>query len=202
MADGVKTCMTPATVQIVAQNDSVSAGVDDVSATLQVIDFPHHEIHEGDSFVSDHEATLASAGTIVLSFKTSDTAKWAHMVFMARASGEANILIIENPTITAGTGTLHPVYNRNRNSATVTTLSDSSTGSFVAGNITLGATQSGGTVIYDEHFGSGQKVGGSSVGRDEFILKQNTNYTIILTSEAAANDCETILDWYEHTSVA
>ena len=202
MADGEQTCMTPVVIQIVGQNATISAGVDDVSASLQAIDMTHQKIHKGVSFVSTFEATLSTDGTISLSFRTPDTTQWAHLTFFGRASGEANIMLIENPTITLETGTLQPAFNRNRNSANVTTLSDSSTAAWTPGNITLDATQSGGTVIYEEHFGAGQTRGGATTGREEFMLKPNEEYVILLTSEANTNDCEIILDWYEHASLA
>ena len=196
------TCMTPTVVQIVDKHNTVSAGVDDISGSLQIIAFAHHEIHEGDSFVATADATLATDGTIVLSFRTPDTAKWSHMTLLARSSGEANVQLVENPTVTLSAGASHPAFNRNRNSATVTTLSDSSTAAWVPGSITLGGTQSGGTMIYEEHFGAGQTRGGATAGRNEFVLKQDEEYAIILTSEANANDCELILDWYEHTNAS
>ncbi len=174
--------------------------IDSLTHSTQSVTQPHHEIHDGESYITDAEETLASSGTLVFTFRTPNTTKWIHLVIYARASGEANINLVENPTITVSTGTSQAAHNRNRNSANVTTLSDSSSGSWVPGSITLGATQSGGTTIYTEHIGSGKNIGGSTPDRMEFILKQNEDYTIILTSEAATNDCELILDWYEHTN--
>ena len=197
-----KTAMRPVTVQLVDEYGGFSAGVDKSTAALQTIEYPHHEIHEGSAFVVSANETLASSGTIALSFHTGDTAKWSHMTYFARASGEANIQIIENPTITLGTGTAKLSINRNRNSAKTSLMQDSSTGAWVAGSLTQDATVAGGTVICEEHFGSGQATGGSTVNRSEFMLKQDEDYVYLLTSEAAGNDCELILNWYEHTDKA
>ena len=122
-------------------------------------------------------------------------------LILGRSSGEANICIWEGRTWDTNTGTRHPVYNRNRNSANTTTLLEDSNGTFTAGNVNLNPDNpTSGTCIYDEHFGSGQSRGGATTGRNEFILKQNTTYAITITSEAASNDVELILDWYEHTN--
>ena len=186
----------------VIQTDSAGrkAELDNLFKIPITIDVQHHEIHEGDSFSSTHNATLANGGTISLSFKTPNTAKQPHLTFLGRSSGEANVCLNEGVAATSGTGNSHPVYNRKRDSTNDTDLlEDTAGGGFVAGSIAEGATVAGGTCIYEEHFGAGQTRGGATAGRNEFLLAPDTEYEIVLTSEAAANDCEVILDWYEHT---
>jgi hypothetical protein len=151
--------------------------------------------------MSTADATLNNGNTLILSFLTPDTTRWAHMIVMGRGSGEANIQVIEAANVTDNTGAAHPVYNRNRNSANVTTLIDTSTNPDTAGQITLGATVgAGGTVIYEEHFGAGNTRSGETRGISEIIMKQNTQYAVVFTSEANSNDSEIILDWYEHVN--
>lgn len=176
------------------------AELDNLFKVPITIDVQHHEIHEGDSFSATHNATLANTGTISLSFKTPNTTKQPHFTFLGRSSGEAHICLNEGVSVTPGTGNQHPAYNRKRDSVNETDLlEDTAGGGFVAGNIAEGATVAGGACIYEEHFGAGQTRGGATAGRNEFLLAPDTEYEVLLTSEAAANDCELILDYYEHT---
>jgi hypothetical protein len=60
------------------------------------------------------------------------------------------------------------------------------------------------TQIYHEHLGaSGNPVsalGGQTRGQTEFLLKQNTQYAIILQAlDNNDNSHNIILNWYEHT---
>lgn len=186
----------------VIQTDSAGrkAELDNLFKVPIIIDVQHHEIHEGDSFSATHDDTLANGGTISLSFKTPATTKQPHFTFLGRSSGESSICLNEGVTATSSTGNQHPVYNRKRDSANETDLLEDTAGTgFTAGNIAEGATISGGTCIYEEHFGAGQTRGGATAGRNEFLLAPDTEYEVVLTSEAASNDCEVILDWYEHT---
>jgi hypothetical protein len=156
------------------------------TGAVKMLDYAHHEIHAGSHFTTHAEATLASDATLSISITTPNTTKWAHMVVRARSSGEANIDFLEASTYSAGSALT--AQNRNRNSANTTTLTA----------IVKDATNDDtGSSFYMEHFGSGQVVGGTSRGDQEWVLKQNTKYSFLLTSEANSNDCEIILDWYE-----
>ena len=169
----------------------------ETGASIFII-YDDHELHEGNAFVANHEGTLADGATLILAFKT-PTHTLLHLLFAARASGEANVKLYEAPTYDAFSGTTHPAYNRNRTSKKITAAIDLSTNPISVGNITKDITNvAGGTVFYEEHFGAGKTTGGSSRGVQEFILKRDTVYVAILTSEAAGNDCELILDWNEH----
>jgi hypothetical protein len=183
-------------------NQAILDAVDGATTAFRTVTYAHHEIHSGSSFAVGHNGTINADATIEITFKTPDTTKWAHMVVSSRSSGEANICIYEEATVTAGSGTEKTIYNRNRNSATTSTLINNADPA-VAGLITVDPTVTDdGTCIYEEHFGSGQTRGGAVRGTDEFVLKQNAQYVIRVTSEAAANDCDICLNWYEHTDVA
>jgi len=197
------TCMTPTVVQIVDKHNTFSAGIDDSTATLQTIEYPHHEIHEGNAFIAFAQATINSDATITIVIKTPNTAKWFHIVPFSRATGEANLCVYEGSTVDAETGSQLDIFNRNRNSSTESGSIDTSTATPTPNKATLDPTIGAlGTCIYAEHFGSGQVTGGASVNRNEFDLAPNTVYSFQITSEAASNDCDLILNWYEHTDKA
>jgi hypothetical protein len=167
---------------------STNSSVDEHTGAISVVDYPHHELHAGKAFVVHAENTIASGASINITFTTPNTLRWLHAVPRARCSGEANLTI--NEGVTAASGTSFTPVNRNRNSAEAAGPTD----------VVITATVSDkGTEIFAEHFGAGQNRGGESRGTEEWLLKQNTKYSFIVLSEAASNDCELILDWYEHT---
>jgi len=150
------------------------------------IEHTHEEIHEGKHFVTTYAAVKNNAETIVLLLTTPDNTAVAHLLTKLRSSGEANFVLSENPTV-SNVGTALTEINRNRNSA-------NTAGVVVTHTPT---TSDAGTVIYTEHQGSGQQRGADVRGDNEFVLKQNEQYLLTITSEAASNDLSVILDWYE-----
>ncbi len=150
------------------------------------IDHTHEELHEGNHFVSTYAATKNNAETILLLVTTPDNTAVAHLITKLISSGECNIVISENPTISnAGTGLTEINRNRNSSKAAGTVITHTPT------------VSDAGTVIYTEHQGAGQQRGADVRGENEFVLKQNEQYLITITSEAASNDLSVILDWYE-----
>lgn len=164
---------------------------DPVSGAVETIDAPHTEIHNGRFFLYSGQVTLNNAATKKFLITVPNSAVFTHMIpAKVRATGEANIAIYEGPTV-SNEGTPVTMLNRNRNSSNVnaTLLKEDPT------------ADPNGTLIYVEHFGSGQKSQGESRGESEFILKTNTKYLIIITSEAASNDISFLIDWYEHANL-
>jgi hypothetical protein len=186
----------------------------DLSTTAAVqIDYPHHEIHDGNSFHAEYSVTTAASDDDVTAilFKTPNTTKWAHMVVTVSASDPAEAIINEGPTLAdSGDGSDLAVYNRDRNSSTTSTmqsLEDTPTvGSLTKANETewTNIGVSAGTELEHIYLAGGEgplAVGGVSRGTQEWILKQNTIYAIYLQNTGAnANTHYVGLDWYEHTN--
>lgn len=148
-------------------------------------DYAHHEIHEGNHYVTVHQATIASGASYLLLINTPAN-KDVHLIGAARSTAEAHVELYESPIITA-LGTSKDEINRNRNSSKVSGT-----------EITLGPTFTNlGAKIFEEHFGSGQNTGSSVRSESEFILKRSTLYIVNSVSEAAGNDVQTCLDYYE-----
>lgn len=94
---------------------SVSSGVpgtvDPKSLSTVTVDLSHHEIHDGNHFVASHYATGKNDGdTIMIVFKTPNTAKRIHVFCEAFASGQAYFYILEGPTFTDNTGVIKYAY--------------------------------------------------------------------------------------------
>jgi len=183
---------------------------DGTTNAIQVIDYAHHEIHGGSHYTAMHGVADIGAATtpddaITLTFTTSNTAKWCHMVASFEAVGGALVTIRENGTGGASPTGAVTCFNNNRNSANTSLVTDIGA---TAGQMSYDATlDTGGTLILSEYISGAStnqnKAGGSAEGgaRYEWILKQGNRYqfAIYSTANVAAS---IILHWYEHTDVS
>lgn len=192
----------------IVDNDGDALNLDDVTNALHVIDHPHHEIHEGDSYsvmhsVADIGAATSPDDAVTLTFTTPDTAKWAHMVVQFKGAGTALCRIREGGTGGASPTGRKAAINSNRNSSNTSGLIDIEAEP-AAGGVSYDATlDTGGTLLVDEYLAGAVtnqgKVGAEGGERHEFILKQNTRYQIsIVLAEAVAAGI--VAYWYEHTN--
>ncbi len=176
---------------------------DNLANAVKVIDYDHHEIHGGSAFSCKHyDADLDNGDTLNLSFLVpASTGKRIHLVASGSNSSAALFELLEGPTITAESGTQTAVFNRDRNSAKESIITDIDG---VANKMTEDATLTAdGTAIETVPLAAGKsKVVDATRGISEWLLKSATAYTLRITG-AADNGVATLhLDWYEHTSVA
>ncbi len=186
---------------------------DIASGALASVTNEHRKIHEGDSFTCHFDNTVTNIGEMtVIAFNTPDTTKWIHLVVEYSASAEAAAMLVESPSIDVDEGTDLTIHNRNRNSANASGVSSIETVPEVGKATSYNEAQAAGanitttTQLSRRHIGAGMGPfgsGGSKLLRDEFMLKQNTQYAIIL--EALNNDTNVhnlSLSWYENVSQA
>jgi hypothetical protein len=188
------TFMRPITVQIVGTTGGFSAGIDGATASMQVIDYAHHEIHDGNVYCLTHVGTEGNTDVVEITLKTPNTTEWFHMLANFRATGEGNFTIVEAVTRDSGGAAAIPV-NHNRNSSNTSSATGVFKGATSANPISYSAA---GTVIWREDFGSVRSPS-ESRALNEWVLKQNTEYVFRMTSEEAANEMWLGLVWYEHT---
>jgi hypothetical protein len=184
--------------------------VDPSTHALMTIGHSHVEIHEGGSFTAHITNTTANSDDdrTLIGFYTPDTTKWLHIVFNVAVSAQAEIFLIEGPTIDLDEGTQIFAYNRNRNSSNTSGILSLET-TPQAGKLTwmleaevAAANLTGGWQLEHRHLGAGKAaaIGGDSRGTEEWMLKQNTLYVFYVQNEGAnANRHHINLDWYEHT---
>ena len=191
------------------------AQLDNLTTAVKVIDYAHHEIHDGNSFTAQYTITTAATDghRSGIYIKTPAAGgKLVHMTVSFAASTAATYSICEAPTIAANTGTdTSIIYNRYRDNTTtsgclnnaavptanyITTLSQA--------EIFADATFATGTVLRTAPLtvGAGPKpAGGDSRDTEEYILKAGTAYVFLITNTAASANAHYIqLDWYEHTN--
>ena len=181
-----------------------SGSVDESTRAILVVDYSHHEKHEGDDYFVVYSVASLDALTgdiMTLTFTTPNTTKWSHFTFRMTGTGGWRIRLIEAPTggMATPAGTL-AIYNSNRNSLNVSTFKDiGATAGLVSYNATLAT---GGNTLWDEYMSgsSGPRAGGEQGGhQEEIILKQNTTYQLSMYG-ADANPGTLKIGWYEHTN--
>lgn len=187
--------------------------IDSQTRAWNVIEYEHHEIHGGSSFTCHFNNDTTNTGEMtMIAFNTPDTTKWIHMVVEASSTAGAYLAIYEAADLDVDEGTDLAIYNRDRNSATASTVTTIETVP-EAGKATsyteaqaAGATLSTATELMRHYMGAaatGADISGGVRATAEFILKQNTQYAFVIV--ATSDDTNThnlILSWYEHTNQA
>ncbi len=186
---------------LTARWGSAAGEVDDVrmdasTNSLQVVDYAHHEIHGGSLFeFTDYDADLDAAQTMEYIIRTPNTAEWAHFFLAVDGALQTLVELYEDTTHTVGAA--QRVINTNRN------VADNNTTDVFASN----DDNADGTLIFENLFGIDAGVGINSISgggqvraAHEYILKQDTDYLLKITSNTANNVVSIKLRWYEHTN--
>jgi hypothetical protein len=171
--------------------------MDKATNSLQVMEFAHHEIHDGDHYEISDLVDLSINNVRDIRITTPDTAKWAHFEYEIACESETEIYLYEDITEIT-TGTVIAVFNNNRNSAKTPAV----TANYIDNTSVANANSDTTVSTYIEHFilGAG-KTGGATTRENEIILDQNKKYNIRLIATAAGY-VNYKLTWYEHTSIA
>lgn len=181
---------------IASQRFDVVPAIDSLTNAQISIDYAHHEIHDGSSFVVSYtDLAMGSGHWLGIGFTTPQGDKKLHLVAQWATLGIAHAEILEGATLTSGTATT--ATNRNRSSTKTSIIADS----LKAYNSEVGTDNiAGGTTIH-ETYAFSAKSGGTETGsdRDEIILAPGTTYGIKVTSDAAGGKATLTLHWYEHT---
>lgn len=172
------------------QYNAGQSGVDSITNVLEVIQYEHHEIHSGSSFLTGDYFSLTNKASRDILITTPDTTKWAHFIFKIQSQAEASFILYEDSEVSAN-GTSLLAFNRNRNSLTAPTTMTYEDPTVTDVGDMLGA----GTM------GSGKAAGGLIRDSNEIVLRQNTNYIFRITNETTStNNIDFEFDWYEHTN--
>jgi hypothetical protein len=148
----------------------------------------HYEIHEGNAFNYSDGIQLGASGTQYYLLTTG--AKYPHLLLHIFFGGEATVQLFEGADRSgSAAGT---VFNRSRPSSKAPTMT-------VHKGITGGTTD--GVQIQTSRYGSGLIGGGEMRGENEWILKPNTKYLLLITSIVATNDIAVGINWYEPESL-
>lgn len=161
----------------------------------KIIDNDHAYIHAGKGFEVSEKISIPSGQTRTYSIKTPSSG-YIHYrnERVATSADKVTLILKESATITGGT-TLTPV-NHNRVSSTTSNV-------VVKSSVTVSTS---GTTVSTSFIGGGTGVGGARAGDDlkvsnEWVLKQNTTYTVdIGNGSSSANDICINMFWYEESN--
>jgi len=179
-------------------NATVVSPIDTVSEAVEVIDYAHHEVHEGDHYTfSAFDSDLDDAAVLEFIVTTPDTTRWSHMVGTIIGALHTDFYMYEDTT--HSTGAAQSVLNNNRNSSNTAGTTVHASGGGGADGTLLFSTSFG----IDTGSGSNTRTGGGGArAENEWMLKQNTKYLFRITSHSANNNVAMILSWYEHINAA
>lgn len=177
---------------VIGGEDGDAFGREETTGALVAILVPHHEIHEGETYLVSYKtpdgAPLADDGTIAFAVTVAASHE-AHMLASGANGGDMEGELREGVTWTGGTAM--NIFNKKRSAsggATVTVVRDPT----VTGP---------GTLIENEFVpgGSGPRaVGGAGGQRAEWILAPGQTYLFRITNRAGNNQPASLsLEWYE-----
>lgn len=169
--------------------------IDGITYGIMTVDYPHHEIHSGDSYVIKEGIQLNNSSKEYL-ITTPNTTKWSHMVISVSGSQDTSKRLAEGTGKTGGTSMT--AINRDRNSSNTAGIAIAHTPTGTEGTVTVIETAQWGVAAAGGGRGA---VAGESRGVTEYILKQNTKYSLTVTALSAnVNNITVSFDWYEHTN--
>lgn len=169
---------------------------DPISDIPVVIDYPHHQLHEGETHQYTYPpAALANGNNLdfrlVVPAGLDPTIETPHAVIEVEATAETWVYLYEAPT-TTDNGTQQTSQNRNRNK----------TATVPGSSVWLAPTVSVvGTLLSAWIIGAGNKTGGGTRESLEWDLKANTVYLIRVTAKATGDNVCARVIFYEDLGV-
>lgn len=173
-------------------NPVIIKGPIDEHGGLTVIDFAHHEVHEGHMYIASRKsaegADVADNGTLILQITTGT--RYAHFTFNVGGGGDTEVEFLESPTSTGGTALQSHNLNRNGtmtpSCVVVHTPSISAAGTLLENFLIPGGV------------GANFSAGGMARKDTEWILKPSTKYAIRATNRGgSAQPMSIVAEWYE-----
>ena len=166
---------------------------DELTDVLNMIDYPHHEVHDGNHYFMEGYIELNNGGKYFVKLETPDTMEWAHFKWEIESTGVLTTTLDEDASAGMSGGSSVVPLNNNRNSA-------NTSGIVITGNTTSCTTYV--TRVSNQKFGvaatPSKAVGGGAAREDELILKQGTVYCRSYTSGSDSNIINFKANWYEH----
>ena len=161
---------------------------------LSVITNTHEEIHEGSHFYAYKSASITNAQILTLALNLDDALKQFHLFMEFDVATACAIDVLEDVTSFAG-GAAFTILNNRRD------LQDTHTSGATCLVGHTGSdliTPTGGSEIYAQALGAGNRAGGA-LGHDaEILLKTGSKYLFRITNGTTTQGVTIILQWYEH----
>lgn len=174
------------------------ATLDKSTHATNMIDYEHHEIHDGSHYFTRGWTTIGNSGIpLYFSLTTPTGSKWLHLIFSVNADNLIEMKEFEGATISGGTTVNY--FNSNRNS-TKTSLVNIKSNPVISG-----AIPTSGTLLATTRFGlagvnpNQQGIIGEHGRSNELILKSGTTYLWEFKPGGNTVIFNWVANWYEHT---
>lgn len=166
---------------------------DPISDAPVVMDFPHHQRHEDETFRFQYIDTGLDTNVVKFALVVpaySIPIRAPHLLISSSVyNGAARVDVYEGGTYAGGSAMT--AFNVNRNGTNTAGM----TGHY-------GVTSTNGTLLPFSYFaGAGVRSGGVSRSSDEIPLKMSTTYRVDFTGLAAGTDGIITFEWYEDLGV-
>lgn len=167
------------------------SGVDPSTETLNVLDYSHHELHEGNNFYVKGWTDLDGAGaSIGFLWRVGDSVQWPHAQWSISGEAEFNLTLYEGASV-HNVGASIQIFNNNRNS-----LNTAQVQAYVGPTIAVY-----GNTVWAGKIGSGKSATEARSNAGEFIGRQNTDYIFLISKIATAvHWIDYDFSWYQHTN--
>jgi hypothetical protein len=184
--------------------------VDSYTHALLTIGYEHHEIHEGSMFTCNYTNTTTNTGEMsIIAFKTQDSDVECHLLINGSSTAGSYVVMYQDSDLDTTEGADLTIYNHNLNSTKTSTVSNLD-GTPELGEATsftesqaAGATLSTASPVWIYYLGaaaSGADIPGYHRGDNEFILKADTEYAVVIVATSNDDNIHNIvLTWYETT---
>jgi len=172
---------------------------DGTTGAMNVVDYDHHEVHQGSHFFNDGAVNQAITTVYDIQITVPDTRRWIHMLWEITTEDETDIFFYENVVFSTA-GTLLPSYNNNRNSSRTPGLVLKGIVNASVGNANADSVITNATLLQSHKSGSLKTIGITNRGH-ELVLGQGKNYLLRFVFTKAGWITWDI-NWYEHTNKA
>ena len=193
--------------------------IDPSTNAQTVIDYAHHEIHDGEFFHIVYEGQTTNTGEMIaIAFYTPNTTKWLHLTARISVGSLTRAVLLESPSIDLDEGTNLAVWNRNRmkkatlsgvlnlNTVQTANMATSYTATQAVGaNITISAA----TIMDSFTLGAPganparSGIGGTTREEQEWVLEQGQQYALVgIAGTNDDNAMTLVMNFYEHTDKA
>lgn len=172
--------------------------VDGATNSMQIINYEHHEIHDGSHYTIRGVQDLTANKVLDFTWLMPNTTKWIHWLWNIDTESETDWKIYETVVATNPLANIVTPLNSDRNSTNTsgTTMKYEVQADLAAANADTNVT--GATLISSGISGAGKTAG--RVDRShELIMKQNTLYCLRATASSAGY-INFAMSWYEHTN--
>jgi len=172
---------------------------DPITSALNIIDYEHHEIHEGKHFFVRGYQDLAINNVLDFTWLIPNTAKWPHWTWKISTESQTLWQVYEGAVATNPLANAVTPYNNDRNSLNTsgTTMKFEKQANLAAANAD---TNIGAATLLESGICGAGKDAGQEARNNEMIMKQNTLYCLRATATVAGYINFT-MDWYEHTNL-